>query len=329
MNVRTLALFAAMLTPLYASAATVFSADQDATAISVVDLSAGHVRKVALPIYPHNVDTCGRERVLVVGSDASMTGMGGDDEMPMPGKLIDVNPLRLAVTRTMTVGLHPAHVVCDPSARRAFVTLAQENAVAAIDIASFRTIAKIAVGKHPHGLRMSADGRRLVVANQEGRSLSVINVATLRELERIAVPGNPVQVAVNANGTVAYATLGAQNAVVAVDLVAKRVTQRVAVGRNPAQLTMSADGRRLVVANQGTQEHPDDRVSLLDARNLTALHWVRTGAGPHGVAIDPADRRAYVTCAYSGTLAVIDIERATVVTNYAVGANPNGVTYLQ
>lgn len=316
---------ASTLVPPNAGASTAFVADQAGHAVAAVDLRSGRMRSVALPVAPHNVEACGR-RVFAVGMDASMSGdMHG---MAMPGRIVEIDPQTRAAARSAEVGEHPAHVVCDAGARRAFVTLADEDAVAVVDLATLRVMRKIPVGKHPHGLRMSRDGRWLFVANAEGKSLSVVDLRTLEEKARISLPGDPVQVAPDPAGRFVYATLGAQNEVVAVDLAAKAATRRLSVGRTPVQLGITPDGSRLVVANQGTREHPDDRAAIVDTRTMTVTGWVRVGAGAHGVAIDRSGRYAYVTCEYAGTIAAIDIARRRLVATYPAGSDPNGVTLV-
>ena len=320
------AILLAALMPLGAMASTVFCADQKGGAIAVVDLRTGQTRSVPVAISPHNVEACGPNRIFAVGSDAAMS----DDmpDMPMPGKLVEIDAQTLAVTRSAFLGMHPAHVVCDRAAKRAFVTLADEDAVAIVDVQTFRVVGRVSVGKHPHGLRLSADGSRLFVANSIGKSVSIVDTDSLKELAEVPVPGSPVQVAPNPDGRSVYATLSDNDEVVAVDLRTRRVTARVEVGRNPAQLTITADGRWLVVANQGTSERPDDRVAIIDTRTLSMTGWVKVAAGPHGVAIDPSGQRAYVTSPYAGTISVIDIEGRRLVTAYPAGSDPNGVTLL-
>jgi YVTN family beta-propeller protein len=299
----------------------VITANQGERSLSAINTISGNVQTVSIPVFPHNVETCGEHRILATGMSDEMT-MGEDH---MPGRLIDVDRDTLHVVAGMDVGMHPAHVVCDKSGRRAYVTLSEENAVAVVDVPRMQTIAKIPTGAYPHGLRLSAGGNRLYVANTHGSSVSVIDTARLTEIARIKTGSTPIQVAPAPRGNDLFVTLSGENSVVDVDVKEQRIVKRLNVGSNPQQLTASRDGAIIAVANQGTAETPDSRVLLVSTDTLAPVAWVEAGNGPHGVAID-ASRRAYVTNVYSNTLSVIDLIRHRVIKVFSVGKEPNGET---
>ena len=80
------------------------------------------------------------------------------------------------------------------------------------------------------------------------------------------------------------------------------------------------------------QAHPG---SLLAHRPLIdndgddpAPRRVSTGAGPHGVVIDPTGTHAWVTNSYDDTVSVIDIPTQSVrMATIPVGMGPNGISY--
>jgi YVTN family beta-propeller protein len=154
----------------------------------------------------------------------------------------------------------------------------------------------------------------------------VIDLTRRAETERIDVPGAPVQVAVAPNNRLVYVTLEDTNAIAAIDLSKHRVVRHLNVGKNPAQLSITPNGKLLVVANQGTAESPDNRVTIVDTATFRTIATVKAGKGPHGVAIDSDSRRAYVTNVFSGTLSVIDLDAGKLVHTYDVGKYPNGLT---
>jgi len=77
----------------------------------------------------------------------------------------------------------------------AFVTLAQENAVAVIDPALGTLIRKIAVGHHPSGIAVG--GNIVVVANRGSRSLTILNAVNLTPISDLTVGRIPRDVAIN------------------------------------------------------------------------------------------------------------------------------------
>ena len=54
---------------------------------------------------------------------------------------------------------------------------------------------------------------------------------------------------------------------------------------------------------------------------------METGAGAHGVVVDPSSRHAYVTNIYGNDVAVLDLREQRVVARIPVGAKPNGISF--
>ena len=54
---------------------------------------------------------------------------------------------------------------------------------------------------------------------------------------------------------------------------------------------------------------------------------METGAGAHGIVVDPASRHAYVTNLYADTVAVLDLDSLKVVATIPVGSTPNGISF--
>lgn len=85
---------------------------------------------------------------------------------------------------------------------------------------------------------------------------------------------------------------------------------------------------RIYVANQGSSQQPDDKVSVLDAKTRKLIKTITTGKGAHGVAASTDGNYVLITNIEAGTLSVIDASTHQVVATHAVGAGANGVSYL-
>lgn len=312
---------------------SVYTADEHGNTLSVVDLASGQVRTHAVPISPHNAQvTADGARVLVVGEPAAAGhahapgAHGGKAEV---GRLLvyDTRHLGSGALASIAVGGHPAHVVADRAGRLAFVTLAEANAVAVVDLSRKQVVRRVATGRYPHGLRISPDGREAYVANVEDGSVSVIDIAAGSEAARIPVGQAPVQVGFTPDGSRVYVSLRDENSVAVIDTAARAVQARIAVGSKPIQVHATLDGRFVYVANQGTEAKPADTVSVIEVATGTVIDTIRTGAGAHGVAVSDDGRLVFVTNIVDGTLSVIDAASRTVVTTFSVGKGPNGVTY--
>lgn len=163
------------------------------------------------------------------------------------------------------------------------------------------------------GMAVSADGRYLYVAHNGTASLGVLDAASGRVLGRVGVAGFPFAVAA-LPGKV-YVSSERDGVVCVVDVrrpAAPRLLRRIAAGDHPMALLLDGAGRRLFVANAGS-----DTVSVVDTG---ADHVVETvllrpdaarslpGATPTGLALSPDGRRLYVTLGDMNAVAVVSLQ---------------------
>ena len=322
-------------TPSWAGAGlsgTVYTANEHGNSMSAIDLASGRVDTTPLPISPHNVQISrdGKRLLIVgVGTDGEGHGHNEEAEEEESGLLLVIDPARLS-TDTMTsisVGRHPAHVVPDQSDRLALISLSEEDAVVAVDLASRSIAGRIGTGSYPHGLRLHPNGRELWVANVKDGSLSVLDLQEGREAARIPVGGAPVQVGFVPSGRRLFASLRDENAVAVIDVAARRLIGKIPVARGPIQVFASPDGRSLYVANQGSEADPDRCLCVIDVERAEVSARVPVGLGAHGVAVSTDGRAVFVTNIVDGTVSVVDPVGRTVLKTIRVGAGPNGITY--
>jgi YVTN family beta-propeller protein len=313
----------------------VYTADEHGSSISAIDLAAGRVSTVPIPISPHNVQiTADGKRLLAVG-EPSADGHGhahggkahGANEAK--GRLLILDTARLGAkpVTEINVGAHPAHVIADQGGERAFVTNAGDNTVGVVDLAAGKLIATIGTGRYPHGLRMSPNGREVYVANVQDGTVSVIDADCLTELARIPVGVTPVQVGFTPDGSRAYVSLRDENRVGVIDTATRSLIGTIEVGPNPIQVYATPDGRFVYVANQGTDAEPADTVSVIEVSSGKVVDTIRTGMGAHGVVVSNDGAWVFITNIVDGTVSAIDVATGKVVADFSVGGGPNGITY--
>lgn len=311
---------------LAAPVGTVYTANERDNSISQVRLDTGVVKTLALNISPHNLQISADGRwLLVVGMPAHAEHQTG---AMSAGELLVFSTAALDKPAfSLPAGQHPAHVVTDLSGQRAFVSDSAANLVRVFDLQARTQLGTVKTGSFPHGLRLSTDGKKLYVANMRSASISVIDTATLTETTQIAVGNGPVQVGLAPDGRQAYVSLSSENKLGIIDTETQRLIGKVAVGRTPIQMYATVDGRQVYVANQGSSSKPDDRVSVVDPRNLSVIATLTTGKGAHGVAISSDGAYVFVSNIEAGTFSVIDTASRTVVASHKVGAGPNGISF--
>jgi YVTN family beta-propeller protein len=310
-----------------ASRGFVYTANEKGNSISVVDLAAMRVTTVPVAISPHNVQASADGRWLLAVGDPASAEHGHEAAEHGAGKLLvfATDDLAHGPIQEIEIGRHPAHVVADRTAMYAFVTLAGEDAVAAVDLHRELILGRIGTGRYPHGLRISPDGREIYVANVKDGSVSVLDPAGLRELERVPVGEEPIQVGFARDGV--YVSLRGENRVAVIDPALRRVVAKIPVGRGPVQVYPTPDGRYVYAANQGTDASPDHTVSVITTADRRVAATVRTGEGAHGVVVSDDGAWAFVTNVADGTLTIIDTAANAAVASLPVGPGPNGVTF--
>ncbi len=293
---------------------SVWVADETGNGVTVLDTAANTVATTLTGIPgPHNVQ---------VGHDAATvyaTSAGADT-------VVAIDADTYEVTATAMTGPHPAHVIEAPNGK-VYVANSDDGTVSMYQSQSLQPLGRIEVGGMPHGLRAAADGSMIVVANHMTGALDVIDAHTDQMQFSVPVGAGPAQVAVSADGRYAYTGITEPASVVKVDLNARTVVGRVAVSAAPVQVYLTPDDATVISADQGTPDAPGRAASLIDTATMTVRATVATGAGPHGVVIDPAGTLAWVTNSYDNSVSVIDLASQTVLATIPVGEGPNGISY--
>lgn len=304
----------------------VFVANEGGSSVSRVDLTTGNATAMTLGINPHNVQASSDGRSLFVVGTTSDPGHAGHDQ---PGMLVilDATAQNAQGAAEVEIGMHPAHVVVDADAKRAYATNSEDNTVSVVDIASKTVVTNIPTAAYPHGLRISPDGRELYVACVEDNSVSVIDIASASEVARIPVGAAPVQVAFTPDGKRVYVSLRDQNSIATIDRATRRVIDTIAVGRNPIQLYATPDSRFLYVANQGSEAEPDSTVSVIDIGTNRVTATIPVEHGAHGVVVGGDGAHAYVANTFSNSVTEIDVATQKVMRTFHVGTRPNGITF--
>ena len=143
-------------------------------------------------------------------------------------------------------------------------------------------------GNSPAGVVASPDGTRVYVANTGSNTVSVFNTATGQLIDT-----NP-----NVAGT-----------------------QSISVGSSPSALAISADGKRLYVANTGSNSvSVIDTITnkRIDANPSIFAVDIAVGSLPSALAISADGKRLYVANTGSNSVSVIDT-----ITNKRIDANPS------
>ena len=155
---------------------------------------------------------------------------------------------------------YPYSCVLDEKRGRLYVSLWAQAAVAVIDTATLKPVARWRVEDHPNEMILTKDGKHLFVANANRNTVTVLDtdagkpVETLTaELKPGAQPGStPNSLALSPNEKLLFIANANINAVAVFDLATpgkSRSLGFIPVGWYPTNVRVTPDGKHLLVAN--------------------------------------------------------------------------------
>jgi YVTN family beta-propeller protein len=258
------------------------------------------------PIAPPGVD-----EATLPPPDRSADGIGA----------FDTKNLKL---RTILRGpSDPEQTAVSRDGRLLYIANEDTGEASVLEVASGKTVAKLAVGGEPEGVTASPDGRFVYVTSEEDNSVSVIDTATNRLLTQFAVGARPRDAAFLPDSSRAYVTAENGGTVSVVDVSTHKVIDTIRLtGQNvrPMGIVASPDGKRLFVSTGrgGT-------VIAVDTATNRPAGSVAVGTRPWGLALSPDGRRLYTANGPSNDVTVVDTASLTVVMRVPAGRSPWGV----
>jgi YVTN family beta-propeller protein len=193
--------------------------------------------------------------------------------------------------------------------------------VLVLDATTLETTATIAVGDMPEEVSFSVDGKLGFVANEMANSVTIINALTHKVLKTLAVAGGPVG-AWQGGDNQMYVDSEQGKTITVIDAASQSITATIQLNFTPGMAALAKDGK-LWVTNTDA-----GAVALFDPKTGKLVKSIPTGAGAHGVLIDPIQMRVYVTNQGAASISVIDMMSLSVIASVQVGNKPNGLALV-
>jgi YVTN family beta-propeller protein len=195
-----------------------------------------------------------------------------------PFGLLLVDPAAKKVLRKFDVkGKNPHMVTLGPGAATAYVSNANSNAIAVLNLASGAVEKLIPTGENPQGGVLSADGKTLYVTVSGADYIAIIDTAKNTETGRIKTGVNPARIALTPDGRTLVYNLQRGEGIGFADVAGRKQTGETRLPGRPLSLALSRDGK---LAYLGLQDSDKIAIVSVAERKIASIIESPKGAGP-------------------------------------------------
>ncbi|WP_328414157.1 YncE family protein [Streptomyces violaceus] len=298
--------------------------EKSSHAVSFYDVSSGRrLRTVGLPDYPHEMVVDSRRRFAYVGHYgvrmSSTVGEGG-------AAVFVIDLVERSLARTIdTRPFNRVHGMGIDHHDRLYALSEEKAVLLGFDTPATDQAPSRAVPTHgvkTHLFTLSRDGERAYVTGLLSHTVSLVRPHDASAPPLLATPGQlPESSCLSRDEKTLFVGARKSSSLVAMDARTLKVRRSRKIGGDPLRVYTLDDERLLVtdiVANTLT-------VFSTDLRPLRSLQLDGT---PSAVSLHPGRPLAYVSQLGTNRVAVVDLDRFTVVGDFAAGLEPDSSVLL-
>jgi DNA-binding beta-propeller fold protein YncE len=184
-----------------------------------------------------------------------------------------------------------------PELGRVYASVTGEHKVAAVDMATLKTIAKVGPINYPDGIAYASDAKRVFVSDEHGDADAVIDTKTNALVTNIPLGGGAGNTVYDSGSRHIFVAVHEKNELVTIDPATATIIGRYAMTgiESPHGIALDAAERLAFVA--GEENH---KLAVVDLSTMKVLATHSVGKDPDVLAFDPGLKRLYVS-AESGT----------------------------
>ena len=246
-----------------------------------------------------------------------------------------VDQKTLKVTRSIPLTGHPNNISISKDGRRVYVSIAvAPGAIDVIDTTSMERVKSIPVKGAVHNTYVTADGKYVVSGSIQSKTITVIDQKTEEPAWSLVMDLGirPMAFAANPDGSTKwiFVQLSGFNGFAVVDFATRKEVNRIKLpdlpeGKAPFKyggneshgMAVTADGKTLIVNSR-----LNSAIYSYSLPDLKLLGSADVGRSPDWVTLTPDGKSAYVACAASNFVSVVDIKSMKEVTRIPVGEVP-------
>jgi DNA-binding beta-propeller fold protein YncE len=196
-----------------------------------------------------------------------------------------------------------------PELGRVYASVTGEHKVAAVDMATLKTIAKVGPINYPDGIAYAPGSKRVFVSDEHGDADAVIDTKTNSLVTSIPLGGGAGNTVYDSGSGHILVAVQEKNELVTIDPATAKIIGRYAMSgiKGPHGIALDVAGRLAFVA--GEENH---KLAVVDLTIMKVLATHSVGEDPDVLAFDPGLKRLYVS-AESGNVTVFREQGKTLV----------------
>ncbi len=303
--------------PLIVGLPLLYTANQGADSVSIVDISAGQVSSTATV-------GAGPRGIVALPDESKLYVTNGDGDTV---SIVDIKDP--TIVSSLAVGTSPTGIAVSPDGERVYVVNSADGTVSVIDSSATTPVVldTYAVGTSPAACSLTENGETLFVTNSGDNTVSILLAADGSVLvSPLAVGDNPQGIASGSRYTVVCNYDSGTISVIDGTAIGSTVPQ-VAVDSEPVAVVVDKLDAFAYVANSAS-----DSISVVNLGVLMVVGTIDLSGGspkgPRALIIDSDGEYLYVTYRTTSQVAKIDLSELSVLTTYSVGTNPVGIVIL-
>jgi YVTN family beta-propeller protein len=245
------------------------------------------------------------------------------------------DPKTYKVTNSIPLSGHPNNISISKDGKRVYVSIARApGSVDVIDTVSMERVKTIPVKGAVHNTYVTPDGKWVVAGSIQSKTITVISQKTEEPEWSLTMDGGirPMAFTTNPDGSTKWilAQLSDFNGFAVVDFATRKEINRITLPELPAGKAKYMFGGN---ESHGMAVTPDQKTLVVNSRlnssvymyslpDLKLLGSVEVGKSPDWVTLTPDGKMAYVACAASDSVSVVDVAARREVMKIPVGQVP-------
>jgi YVTN family beta-propeller protein len=195
------------------------------------------------------------------------------------------------VVGVIATGRGPRGIALDRRSRKAYVTLAEDDAIEVVDADAWDVVNRLRLqtGDHPQEPALSRDGSTLFTANSGSDSVSVVDTASLIEVNRIPVGQGPQSILMDRDGNRAYVFNVLSSTISVIDVASRALATTITTQPGPMKGQFNRKGDRLYVIHEYSPY-----LTMFDPSSPSAQRKIFVGPGMTAIKVDERTDLTYI-----------------------------------